>query len=88
MLGEAGKVAAVAVTCEAISVTRRFSPKKLSKLLNERGWNAARLAGELGIREQTVTNWLAGDNRPSLDAFLDMVDKLKVSEADLLDRIS
>lgn len=60
---------------ETETMARRFSGAKLEKVLEKLGKNSAWLAGEVGVREQSVTNWLSG-KKPEIDSYLDLVDAL------------
>lgn len=74
-------------TAEPPPMTRRFSSRKLARVLAHLGWTPTRLAAEVGVREQSVKNWLEG-KKPALEGWLDLVDVLRrhgVEEAELLD---
>lgn len=68
-------------------MARQFSRRKLQKKRKSLGWTETKLAGELGVTAQTIKNWEAGENEPSLPLFLRLCDVLKVEERELVDVI-
>lgn len=61
-----------------------WSPPKLRAARERKGWNRARLAGEIDVRENTVENWESGRTRPNLREFLRVLRALDLEFWDLM----
>ena len=48
-------------------------PRRIKRILHERGWNLARLAGELRVDQGTVKRWLTGKFRPRLGSYVQIM---------------
>jgi transcriptional regulator with XRE-family HTH domain len=62
---------------------RRF-PERLKALLEDRHISQRRLADELGVSKQTVTNWMQGHNEPSLRNLCGIARLLGIAPGELL----
>lgn len=57
---------------------------KVKIALQDRGWSQKKLATELAVTPQSVTNWLKGDDFPRPEKLLKLATTLKLSFSDLV----
>jgi transcriptional regulator with XRE-family HTH domain len=57
---------------------------RLRKARTDLGWSQAHLAGVLGVRQATVSNWEQGHTMPAADQLAEIARALRVSSDDLL----
>jgi transcriptional regulator with XRE-family HTH domain len=58
--------------------------QRIAKLRQGRGWSRGKLARELGVSRQALTNWERGENRPPYELFVALRDLFEVSIDELM----
>ena len=67
------------------SFTRKFiNADALQRALEQKGWTQAKLADEVGVSSQSVTNWVQGEGFPRPAALLKLATSLRLSFDELV----
>lgn len=68
-----------------IDMSKLISQKNLLSALGDKGWTQSRLAREVGVSAQSVTNWLKGEGFPRPATLLKLATLLRLSFEQLVE---